>query len=195
MSWMTSRYSSSIFCALEAGEAREPHLEDRVRLDLAQARSVAMSPCARRLDVGRGLDQRDDLVDVVEGDLEALEDVRAPLGLGEVELGAPDAPLPAGGSMYWLDHLPQRERHAAGCRPAPACSRRRWSASGVCLKSWFRTTLGCASRFSSITMRMPSRSDSSRRSEMPSSVPVLHQVRDLLEERRLVHHVGDLGRR
>ncbi len=35
--------------------------------------------------------------------------------------------------------------------------------------SWFSTTSGTASRFSSMTMRMPSRSDSSRRSEMPSS--------------------------
>ncbi len=36
----------------------------------------------------------------------------------------------------------------------------------LCLKSLFRTTLGMASRLSSITMRMPDRSDSSRRSEI-----------------------------
>ena len=39
----------------------------------------------------------------------------------------------------------------------------------VCLYSWFSTTRGMASRLSSITTRMPSRSDSSRRSLMPSS--------------------------
>ena len=39
----------------------------------------------------------------------------------------------------------------------------------VCLYSWFNTTPGMASRFSSITTRIPSRSDSSRMSEMPSS--------------------------
>ena len=39
----------------------------------------------------------------------------------------------------------------------------------VCLYSWLSTTRGIASRLSSITMRMPSRSDSSRRSLMPSS--------------------------
>ncbi len=38
----------------------------------------------------------------------------------------------------------------------------------VCLYSWFSTMYGIASRFRSTTMRMPSRSDSSRRSEIPS---------------------------
>ena len=38
----------------------------------------------------------------------------------------------------------------------------------VCLKSWLRTTCGGSPpRFSSITTRIPARSDSSRRSEMP----------------------------
>ncbi len=39
---------------------------------------------------------------------------------------------------------------------------------GVILKSWFKTTCGTASRLSSTMTRMPSRSDSSRRSAMPS---------------------------
>ncbi len=41
-----------------------------------------------------------------------------------------------------------------------------WSC--VCLKSWFCVTAVTASRRSSITIRIPSRSDSSRRSAMPS---------------------------
>ena len=40
--------------------------------------------------------------------------------------------------------------------------------SAVKRQSWFSTTSATASRLSSMTMRMPSRSDSSRRSEMPS---------------------------
>ena len=36
----------------------------------------------------------------------------------------------------------------------------------VRLYSWFSTTAGLASRFSSMTIRIPSRSDSSRRSDM-----------------------------
>ena len=43
------------------------------------------------VDVGRLADGLDDRVEVVEGDLEALEDVRPRLGLAEIELGpAPD---------------------------------------------------------------------------------------------------------
>ena len=42
------------------------------------------------------------------------------------------------------------------------------SCSWVCLYSWFSTTFGLASFFSSITTRRPSRLDSSRRSEIPS---------------------------
>jgi hypothetical protein len=41
--------------------------------------------------------------------------------------------------------------------------------SGVSLYSLLRTTCGTASRLSSMTTRMPSRFDSSRISEMPSS--------------------------
>ena len=39
----------------------------------------------------------------------------------------------------------------------------------VCLYSWFSTTRGIASRFNSMTTRIPSRSLSSRRSLIPSS--------------------------
>ena len=43
----------------------------------------------------------------------------------------------------------------------------------VCLKRLLSTFIGWASRFSSMTMRMPERSDSSRRSLMPSILPSL----------------------
>ncbi len=43
------------------------------------------------------------------------------------------------------------------------------SCSCECLYSWLRTTLGLTSRRSSMTMRMPSRSDSSRSAVMPST--------------------------
>ena len=54
---------------------------------------------------------------------------------------------------------------------------------------WLSTISAMASRLSSMTMRMPSRSDSSRRSEMPSMRLSLHQLGDLLEQARLVRHV------
>ena len=191
MSLMTSRYSSSILLALEAGEPRQPHLEDGVGLDLGEL-ELAHQPAARRLDVLGRADQRDHLVEVVERDLEAFEDVGALLGLGQVELGAPphhDLAVP---------HVLVDQRRAAS---APAGG---WSTSasmiapnvvcsGVCTNSWLSTTFGFASFLSSITIRMPSRSDSSRRSLMPVELPLAHQVGDLLEQRGLVDLERDLG--
>ena len=52
----------------------------------------------------------------------------------------------------------------------------------VCLYSWFSTTRGIASRFSSMTMRMPSRSDSLRRSLMPSSFLSRTRLGDVLDQ-------------
>src|SRR5512140_1880541 len=46
----------------------------------------------------------------------------------------------------------------------------KFTCSGVCLYRLLRTTSASSPRFSSITMRRPSRSDSSRRSETPSIV-------------------------
>ena len=51
----------------------------------------------------------------------------------------------------------------------------------VCLYSWFSTTRGIASRLSSMTTRMPSLSDSSRRSLMPSSFLSLHELGDVAD--------------
>ena len=72
--------------ALQRGQARETHLEDRVRLDLREVES-RHEPASRLGDVRRGADRLDHLVDPVEGDQEPLEDVRAMLRLLEEELG------------------------------------------------------------------------------------------------------------
>ena len=79
---------------LEAGELGEPHVEDRVALLLAEPEPLA------QLGVGlgrvvRAADDLDHLVDVVDGDLEALEDVLPGLRGIEVELGPPDDDLVA----------------------------------------------------------------------------------------------------
>ena len=55
------------------------------------------------------------------------------------------------------------------------------------------TLRGAASRLHSMTRRMPSRSDSSRMSAMPSIFLLLDEVRDLLGEAGLVDLVGQLG--
>src|SRR5205823_12523311 len=59
--------------ARQSGQAREPHLEDRLRLDLAQ-RELLHQAGPRHVPVRGRADQRDDRVDVVERDQIALED-------------------------------------------------------------------------------------------------------------------------
>ena len=65
--------------------------------------------------------------------------------------------------------------------------------SGVKRQSWLSTTSATASRLISMTMRMPSRSDSSRRSAMPSMRFSRTSSAMLLDQRRLVDLIGDLG--
>ena len=54
-------------------------------------------------------------------------------------------------------------------------------------------TSGTSPRFSSMTIRMPSRSDSSRRSEMPFDRLLAHQIGDALDQLRLVDLIRNLG--
>ena len=70
---------------------------------------------ARFAGVPRRPDQRDDLVEMVEGDLQALEDVRARLGLSQLELGASaDDVAPELDEV--LEDVEQRQRSAAARR-------------------------------------------------------------------------------
>lgn len=55
------------------------------------------------------------------------------------------------------------------------------------------TTFGIASRFNSMTMRMPSLFDSSRMSEMSSIFFSLTNPGDVLDQRRFVHVVRNLA--
>ena len=64
---------------------------------------------ARGLDVGRRADGGDDLVEVVEGDLEALEDVRPGARLLEVVLGPAPDDLAAVVDVV-LEHALERQR-------------------------------------------------------------------------------------
>ncbi len=73
--------------ALETGELGEPHVEDRLGLPLAEP-EPALQLCAGRGGILRRADEGDDLVDVVDGDLEPLEDVLPFERLVEVELRA-----------------------------------------------------------------------------------------------------------
>ena len=91
--------------ALEPGEALQLHLEDRLRLHLGEA-EAGDEPLAGGLAVLRLLDELDDLVDVVERDLEAEQDVLALAGLLELVAGAAgDDVAPVGDEP--LEHLLQ----------------------------------------------------------------------------------------
>ncbi len=70
---------------LERREPAKRHVEDGVRLDLGELEPLDQ-PAAGVGRVGRTADDRHDLVDVVDGDDEAFEDVGTGLGLIEPEL-------------------------------------------------------------------------------------------------------------
>ena len=72
---------------LQAGQALQLHVEDRLRLDLRQA-ELRHQPVARFGRALRRANQRDHRVEVIERDLQAFEDVIARLGLAQLELGA-----------------------------------------------------------------------------------------------------------
>ena len=107
MSWMTSRYSCSILPRSSPVSRCEPHLENRVRLDLRELER-AHEPGARGVDVLGCADQRDHLIEVVERDLESFEDVGALLRLGEIVLGAPADDFAARDDVL-IDQAAQRE--------------------------------------------------------------------------------------
>jgi hypothetical protein len=71
--------------ALQRGQRPQPEIEDRLRLDLREL-ELLDQPLACGIRVGRGADQRDHGVEVVERDQVALEDVRAGLGFPELVL-------------------------------------------------------------------------------------------------------------
>jgi hypothetical protein len=177
--------------AAERGEAVEAQLEDGADLRVGEA--VGASPFRLMLDrfdqrdVGRDLgdrpfareqggarfggrggaaDDADHLVEVGDRDDEAEQDVRALARLGELELGAAGDHL-----LAELDErLDDVARFSVSGRPPRIASMLagKLACAGVWRQSWFSTTSGVASRFSSMTTRTPSRFDSSRMSETPS---------------------------
>ena len=108
ISWMIARYSSSIFWRSRA--ASRASRMSRMACAWSSDRSKRRHQVgAGVLDVLRLADRLDDRVEVVEGDLEALEDVRPGARLAEVELGpAPDDLAPV---LEVVDeHASQRQR-------------------------------------------------------------------------------------
>ena len=104
--------------ALEPGEALELHVEDRLRLELRQL-ELRLQAVARLGRALRSANQLDHLVEVIERDLEAFEDMGPRLGLAQLELG-PAADHLAAELDEVLDDVEQRHHLAAGRRRSPA---------------------------------------------------------------------------
>src|SRR6185503_10033701 len=74
--------------ALQAGQPLELHVEDGLRLNLAQA-ELRHQTFPRLGGVFRRPDQRDHRIEMIDGDLQAFEDVAARFGLSQLEFGPP----------------------------------------------------------------------------------------------------------
>ena len=94
--------------ALEPRERAEPEVEDRLRLLLRELEARHQRG-ARLVGVVRGADQRDHLVEVVERDQVALQDVGALLGLPQLVLRPPRDDLALVVEVV-PDELEERER-------------------------------------------------------------------------------------
>ncbi len=96
----------------ELGQAAERHVQDVVRLDLAEL-ELLHQLAARLVRVLRPPDHPDDGVEVVQGDQQSLDDVVALLGLLQLEARAPrdDVDLV-------VDVVPDDLRHVQGARHA-----------------------------------------------------------------------------
>jgi len=101
---------------LEGGEPGQPHVEDFGRLLLRQLEPLAQRRVGARR-VLRFLDELDHFVDMIDGDLQAFEDVLAVLRALQLELGAQ---CDDGVAMF--DEMLQQleERQLPRRRPAPA---------------------------------------------------------------------------
>ncbi len=115
---------------LESGEPLQLHVEDGLGLNLRQPELCDESGFGLRR-VLRPADQRDHLVEVVERDAQALEDVRARFGLAQLELdAAPHHLAPELDEL--LDDLEQVEHSGTA---ADDCQRddRRTPAAAACV--------------------------------------------------------------
>ena len=176
--------------AVETLERFQAHVQYRLRLHVGQAEALHQVLLCVVVAVA---DDVDDLVDVVLRDEQTLQQVGALLGLFR--------------SYFVLRTISSSWKVRYSSMMWRRLSIFGWvwlftSASMfieklVCIWVWvsrrLSTTCGFASRFSSMTMRMPLRSVSSRRSDMPSMRFVAHVLRDRRDELALVDLIRKLG--
>jgi hypothetical protein len=176
--------------ALHVGEALEAHVEDRLRLHLAEA-ELAHQAVARGGRVGGGADEGDDGVEVVERDLEALEDVQALLRLAQLEDRAPGDDF-----LAMLDEDQQRVAQREQLRPA-ADDRQHVDAERVLQLAHLEELVlhdlgnGVALELDDDAHAVAIRLVAQVRDALEALLG--HQLGDALDEARLVHLVGQLA--
>ena len=190
MSWITERYSSSIF--LRSRAARRASRMSRIAWACGSDRPNCVIRFVRAASTSsERADRLDDRVEVVERDLEALEDVGSLARLLEVELGAPADDLAAVVDVVAQDALQrQRLRLAVDQREHVEVERRlhrRVLEQVVQHLVRVRVALDLDVDPHPVAVGLVA--------QVRDAVDllVLDEVRDLLEQRRLVHLVRQLG--
>src|SRR2546428_4635243 len=176
--------------ALEAGEAAQPHIDDGLRLALRQLEAL-LQALLRGLLVLRLADRFDDGVQVVEGDLEAFQEVRTiPCALEFV-------PRPTGEDIAaMIDVMLQQRLEVENHRP-PFDQRQRDHAESR-LQGGVLVQIVEDGQRSGILLQLD---DDAHTLTVALVVQVrdafelslAHQLRDTRDQRRFVDHVWDLG--
>ena len=156
---------------------------------LSSKRSISWA--ARRCGVRRAADDGDDLVEVVESDREAFEEVRTGLGLGEVVGGPPDHDLASE-----VDEVSQRLLESEQLR-SPVYERQHVRSKGRLQRRHLvelvedDVPLGVAPKLDHDAHAFAVRFVAQIGDAVDA--PLADELRDALEQRRLVDHEGDLG--
>ena len=177
--------------ALETRQAAKLHVQDGLGLQLGQAEALAQLADEELLLALVRADELDDRVDVVVGDLEALEDVRPLPRLGEVELGAPADDLAPVVDVV-LQDLFQREDARSLVDEREHVEVERGLHRGVLeevVQHAVRRVVALDLDDDAHAVAVALVADVADALQLL----VLDQVRDLLDERRLVHRVRQLA--
>src|SRR2546422_318473 len=178
--------------ALETGQALEAHVEDGLRLELRE-REGRHQALARGGGVDGGADDADRLVQVLDRDLEASQDVEPLLGLAQIVDRAADDDLAA----VLQEHL-QRVLQAEQLRPplddrqhvhAERFLQRRVLVELVQQHLGDRVALELDHDAHAVAVGLVAQAVPRDAVELP----LAHQLGDLPDETRLVHLVRDLG--
>ena len=142
---------------LQCRQPAQLHVEDGLRLDLVDVEQFDQA-LTRIVDGLRGADQRDHLVERVERLDQAAQNVGALVGFSQPVAGAPDDDVELVVDVDAGSAGPVVSVRGTPSTIEPACWRRSWSAVGCACTGCSAPPLATASRLSSMTMRMPTRS-------------------------------------